>query len=298
MSGALLRMLARFSGAVVLSHGEYDALSAASHSVPESASPESKDRGGEDAESGPDGEIDYQREASKYHVRTGTGDMEPGFLAHFEACRRFTMTSAERMYGLYSAVRYVQHAGVEGDIVECGVWRGGSMMLVARTLCEMRATNRDLYLFDTYEGLPRPDDDVDVDIWGNRAIDGWRPHARDERSSSWALAGLDEVRENLAGTGYPSERMYFVKGMVEETIPDAAPASIAILRLDTDWYASTQHEIEELFPRLNRDGVLIIDDYGHFKGARKAVDEYIEANDLPLLLNRIDYTGRMAIKNF
>jgi hypothetical protein len=86
--------------------------------------------------------------------------------------------------------------------------------------------------------------------------------------------------------------------MVEKTLPSHAPAQIALLRLDTDWYASTRWELEHLFPRLSRNGVLIIDDYGHFKGARQAVDEHINLHKLPLLLNRIDYSGRIAIKNF
>ena len=90
--------------------------------------------------------------------------------------------------------------------------------------------------------------------------------------------------------------MRFVPGRVEETIPEAAPERIAVLRLDTDWYESTRHELEHLFPRLAVGGVLIIDDYGHWQGARRAVDEYLAASGARLLLSRIDYTGRMAVK--
>jgi len=74
------------------------------------------------------------------------------------------------------------------------------------------------------------------------------------------------------------------------------PGKIALLRLDTDWYESTAHELKHLYPLLVPGGVIIIDDYGHWEGARKAVDEYITAEKLPLLLNRIDYTGRIGIK--
>ena len=87
-----------------------------------------------------------------------------------------------------------------------------------------------------------------------------------------------------------------VKGMVEDTIPTQAPDKISLLRLDTDWYTSTKHEMQHLFPRLSRNGILIIDDYGHFKGAKQAVDEYLLAAEIPLMLIRIDYTGRIAIK--
>ena len=86
------------------------------------------------------------------------------------------------------------------------------------------------------------------------------------------------VRELLIGTGYPEEQLHFVRGPVEQTIPDEAPEHLALLRLDTDWYESTRHELEHLFPRLVPGGVLILDDYGHWDGARKAVDEFFAAN--------------------
>lgn len=241
-------------------------------------------------------DADHQLAARQYHLKTGLDDVEPEFRAIAEQVRPYTMTSMERLYALFSAVRYIVAAEVPGSFVECGVWRGGSMMLAAHALIALDRTDRDLFLFDTFEGLPRPDTEVDVDIWGNRAIDGWLPKQVSETSSHWAEAGLEEVKANLYSTGYPADRLHFIKGMVETTIPNEAPGEIALLRLDTDWYASTKHEIEHLFPRLRRSGVLIIDDYGHFKGARKAVDEYIQANRLNLLLNRIDYSGRMALK--
>lgn len=240
--------------------------------------------------------FDHQRAAFQYHEKTGLKDTEAEFRELVEQVRAFSMTSFERMYALYKAVDFIEQAKIPGAIVECGVWRGGSMMLVAHRLMALGRTDRDLYLFDTYEGLPRPDEAKDVDVWGNRAIDGWLPRQTGDESSHWAEASLEDVRANILSTGYPEERLHFVKGMVERTIPEAAPKDIALLRLDTDWYASTKHEMEHLFPRLVRNGVLIIDDYGHFEGARQAVDEYIAANNLPLLLNRIDYSGRLAIK--
>lgn len=239
---------------------------------------------------------DHQQDAAKYHAASGTADMDMSFLPIYESCRAYSMTSIERMYALFKAIKYLEDAGIGGDIVECGVWRGGSMMVAAHTLVSLGNTARNLYLFDTYEGLPRPDDDNDVDIWGNRAIDGWLPLSVGNEKSHWAEAAQEEVRTNLLSTGYPAERLHLVKGMVERTIPDAAPQRIALLRLDTDWYASTKHELEHLFRRLSRHGVIIIDDYGHFKGARKAVDEFIQSHDVPILLHRIDYSGRVGIK--
>jgi hypothetical protein len=100
----------------------------------------------------------------------------------------------------------------------------------------------------------------------------------------------------MGSTAYPGSHIHYVKGRVEDTIPKHAPQAIALLRLDTDWYESTRHELEHLFPRLVRGGVLILDDYGHWKGAKEAVDEYFAKLGRSPLLQRLDYSGRLAIK--
>jgi hypothetical protein len=203
------------------------------------------------------------------------------------------MGSPERVRALRDAVRYVVARGLEGDIVECGVWKGGSMLAVARTLTELGQSDRGLWLYDTYEGMSEPTD-ADLMPTGEKAADLLAAHDRSARL--WAVGPLEGVREVMLSSGYPEERMHFVKGKVEETIPAQAPEKIALLRLDTDWYESTRHELDHLWPRLVPGGVLILDDYGHWQGARKAVDEYIAEHGLTLLLNRIDYTARLAIK--
>ena len=152
---------------------------------------------------------------------------------------------------------------------------------------------RDLVLFDTFAGMPPPED-VDRDLTGTSAFA--RLASEPTTDPIWAVGPLDEVRANLLATGYPAERVRFVVGKVEDTLPREAPERIAILRLDTDWYASTRHELEHLYPRLAGGGVLIIDDYGHWEGARRAVDEFLERTAAPVLLNRIDYTGRIGVK--
>jgi len=220
-------------------------------------------------------------------------DLEPEFLALYERCAPATMTSVERMYALYQALRHVHAADIEGDVVECGVWRGGSSMLAALTLDSLGDRERSLWLYDTFAGMPPPSE---VD----RSIDGERAAALLERpgtagEGTRAAAGLDEVKANLAATGYPNDRLQFVEGMVEDTIPAVAPERISVLRLDTDWYESTRHELEHLWPRLSPGGVLIVDDYGHWQGARQAVDEFLATVE-PVLLQRIDYTGRLALK--
>jgi len=224
---------------------------------------------------------------------SGCPDIDPASHATVEAVQPYTMTSTERIFALCQAVRYISRFNVPGAVVECGVWRGGSMMAAARTLLEGGDNRRDLYMFDTFEGMSAPQA-VDRDIGGHAAADMLAVEDR-ETSTVWAYAALEEVKANVASTGYDKDRLHFVKGMVEETIPHQAPEQIALLRLDTDWYQSTRHELEHLVDRVSPNGVLIIDDYGHWQGARRAVDEFIAATDRPVLLNRIDYTGRIAV---
>jgi O-methyltransferase len=213
-----------------------------------------------------------------------------------ELCRLvgpYTMTTPPRIYALRRAVEYIATGPVEGAVVECGVWRGGSMMAVALTLLRLGVADRDLYLFDTFSGMSDPGDE-DVKHTGERAADVLAGASRE--SHDWAVAPIEQVREAVLGVGYPEDRVHFVQGRVEDTVPANAPAEIALLRLDTDWYSSTKHELVHLYPRLGRGGVLIVDDYAYWLGARQAVDEYIDEQGLSLLLNRIDYTARLALK--
>jgi O-methyltransferase len=218
-------------------------------------------------------------------------DYDQATVDLFWKVKPYTLTSHERVFALRQAVTFVVKAKIPGAIVECGVWRGGSMLVIANTLLELGETSRDLYLFDTFETMPPPGEH-DVDVWGTHAAEVYEEALA---SPVYAYIPQDEIRKLLEATGYPPERLHFVKGMVEETIPDAAPAQIALCRLDTDWYESTAHEMEHLYPRITPGGVLLVDDYGHYMGSRRAVDEYIEKHDLVLLLNRIDMTGRLIM---
>ena len=209
-----------------------------------------------------------------------------------ERVRPYTLTSVERIMGLVEAVRYVVAAEVPGDIVECGVWRGGSMMVVALTLVDLGAADRDIYLFDTFTRTPDPGEE-DVDIYGVRAVD---IIGELRTAEGFRYLPMAEVEQLLRDTGYPAERLRFVPGLVEDTIPGDAPERIALCRLDTDWYASTAHELEHLWPRISERGVLLVDDYGEFMGARKAVDEYLANHGERVLLHRMDCTGRLVLK--
>ena len=213
-----------------------------------------------------------------------------------DAVRPYTMTSDQRVAALCDAVRYVVSNRIPGDIVECGVWKGGSMMAVARTLLESRDNTRHLHLFDTFDGMTAPTGE-DVALTGETAADLMAASTdREDAESVWCRAPLDVVRQAMASVGYDGSKIHYIEGRVEDTIPDSAPERIALLRLDTDWYESTRHEMIHLFPRLCVGGVLILDDYGHWLGARRAVDEYLQEHDVPLFLQKIDYTGRYAVK--
>ncbi len=225
----------------------------------------------------------------------GLRDVPAQYLDTYRKVRAYTMTSPERIVALCEAIRYIQQKRVAGTVVECGVWRGGSMMAVADTLLQCGDVTRELYLFDTFEGMAPPSH-TDVDLSGQSAASLLRASDPARADSVWCVAGLEDVRRAVESTGYPSERLHYIKGRVEQTLPEAAPERIALLRLDTDWYESTRHELEHLFSRLVKGGVLIVDDYGHWQGARRAVDEYLQRHDIKLLLNRIDYTGRIAVK--
>lgn len=218
-----------------------------------------------------------------------------------ERAMPYSMTGVPRMLALVDAVRYCVARGIPGAIAECGVWRGGSILAVILTLQELGATDRDIYLYDTFEGMTAPTA-ADISPLEPSALSTWRA-AQDESVRPWSnlfdpsLFSENGVRATLFETGYPRDRMHFVRGPVEETVPATVPDQIALLRLDTDWYESTRHELQHLFPRLASGGVLVVDDYGHWQGARQAVDEYFASEHAPLLLSRIDYTGRIAIKH-
>jgi hypothetical protein len=219
-------------------------------------------------------------------------DTKSTFRQLYERVKPYTMTSIDALYAMHNATEYVVKAGIPGDIVECGVWRGGSMMMAALTLLGLGDTGRRLICFDTFAGHPRPDPKRD----GKLYYQEWSRQKINEQSSRWANVSMEEVLQNIESTGYPMDRITLVKGTVEKTLAHNLPREIAILRLDTDWYESTALELRHLYPILTNKGVLIIDDYGVMAGARRAVDEYIRENEISLLLHRIDFSARIAVK--
>jgi hypothetical protein len=222
---------------------------------------------------------------------------DPFFIEIAPKVRPHTLTfnsGAEGPWALYQSIEYIVRNKIPGDIVECGVWSGGSMLLAALALMHFGDTSRRIFLYDTFAGNPRPDA-IDARWDGLPALPTWERFQQDGRN--WCYGGTrDHVRGVVSSSGYPADKFVFVEGKVEDTIPATRPEQISLLRLDTDLYSSTHHELVHLYPLLTPGGILIIDDYGAFQGARIATDQFIEENKLPLFLSRIDVSLRLAVK--
>lgn len=205
------------------------------------------------------------------------------------ATREFTLLNPEKLYAFIQAIRYIHTHSIPGDIVECGVWRGGAIMAAAMTLNQLGGSDRKFYLYDTFTGMSQPTD-KDVPLPGTGDIDvpqRFRDTQTGADSSEWCCASMTDVRKNLSTVPYDQESFIFIEGKVEDTLPEIQPDKISILRLDTDWYESTKVEMEYLMPLLTTKGVLIIDDYYRWQGNKDAVDEYLAKYNIPILLTRV-----------
>jgi O-methyltransferase len=218
-------------------------------------------------------------------------------LQIINAVRPYTMTSAARVWALVNAIQYISGNRIEGDICECGVWRGGSSMAAALKLKSL-GDIRKLWLYDTFAGMSEPTAHDKVTQKAASAYGEWRKHQRGTTLNEWCFAPLDDVRRNMQSTGYPIDLVSCVVGKVEHTlnVPANIPDRIALLRLDTDWYESTKVELEALYDKVSPGGVVIIDDYGHWDGTRRAVEEFFASRPRKMLLDRIDHAGRLGVK--
>lgn len=241
---------------------------------------------------------DYQVSSARNHLNYSLKTLPQEIRDIYELVKDRTMTPVERLFNFCDSADYCARTGIEGAIVECGTWRGGGMAAIARYIMLKGHAPRDLYLYDTFEGHPKPDAERDIDVHGNDSAAIWEKHkvGVSEDKSNWGVADLDDVKAGMAETGYPSDKIHFVKGRVEHTLPQIAHDKIAVLRLDTDWYQSTKHILNTLYDRVPSGGIIIFDDYGHVAGAKMAVDEFFEERSLSPLLFRIDYSCRATVK--
>jgi len=230
--------------------------------------------------------------AGRRGLRARIPELDPRDEAMMAKVRTLSMTDPVAQWEFIRAMRFIEAKGIPGDIVECGVWRGGNLALAGMVRDEL-GSDRRIWAYDTFAGMTEPgevDKKALSDADTKTVFDSFDRGDHNE----WCYASLDDVKRNFASLAGGELRT--VKGPVEETLRDPAnlPEQIAILRLDTDWYDSTKAEMEILYPRLSSGGVLIIDDYGEWEGARKAVDEYFAGQ--PVWLQRVTHTVRMMIK--
>ena len=216
----------------------------------------------------------------------------------FEIISEYTMTSHERIFALMKSINFVKHNNVDGDFVECGVWRGGNLILFQKFI-EKYNLSKKIYAYDTFEGMSEPDK-IDETFKGESSKDLlnklYKKKVDRKKNILIADCSIEQVQENFKKFSNKNN-LICIKGPVEKTLDlkKNLPNKISILRLDTDWYSSTKKELEILFPLLEKNGILIIDDYGFWKGARKAVDEYFENKNVTMF--KIDFTGRMIINS-
>jgi len=233
----------------------------------------------------------------------GLSDDEKNILGKSDG---WTMCSPLNRHLIMESTKYILRNNIEGDIVECGVWRGGMMQIVARTILSLEVNIdeqknvRKLWLYDTFQGMPEPEHELDRDMYrGEHASIKMRREPKfgeNGKHTVWCVADLSDVKNGMDLTNYPEVNINFIEGLVEETLPSQSPLKIAILRVDTDWYSSTKHIMHNLFDKVVKGGVIIFDDYESWEGARTAVNEFFNERNMHPLLIRLD-KGRVYIKS-
>ena len=211
------------------------------------------------------------------------------FVEAHKIAKPFTACGMFKIYGVYEALKYVIKNNIEGDIVETGVWKGGVPMFMSY-LFKKWEIKRPIYLYDTFQGKPKPTDE-DRDWRGRPSIIEY--NRRKDNPDGWGKVCLEEVKNNAYSVGYDRQYLKFIVGKVEDTLTEIVPDKIAVLRLDTGFYSSIKFTLEQLYPRLVNGGILIIDDYSQLEGCRKAVDDYFKDKDIFLSLT---FGGMCGVK--
>lgn len=217
---------------------------------------------------------------SRFIARLPSRDLfHPGKLKLFLTVEPYTMLPYDRMSALYEAAREIEASDSGGSIVECGVWNGGSAGILASVAGSNKM--RRVWLLDSWEGLPEPGE-YDIHCSGQPGEKGM------------ALGSREKTEELLFGKlGLDRSRIHLLKGWFNETIPanKTDMGEISLLHLDGDWYESVKLCLEELYDSVVEGGYIFIDDYGEWKGCKKAVDEFFEKRNLRINLRHIDYAG-------
>lgn len=188
----------------------------------------------------------------------------------------YTMCSLEDRKNIIDSINYIERNSIEGDIVECGVWKGGNLMLL-KFICEDLGLKKNIYGFDLFDDMPNGGE-YDFDKYGKKPS-FYKNHPSTE--NEWCKSSLEELKINL-NQHFESHNIKLIKGDVCLTLKsnEHLPEKISLLRLDTDFYESTKCELDILYPKLSKGGVLIIDDYNEWNGSRKAVDDFFDKKNV------------------
>jgi O-methyltransferase len=196
------------------------------------------------------------------------------FWQLYATCSQFSMMQVTGFYNLFQSMRYIADRKLRGDIVECGCFLGGASVFIGLMRRMLNMENKTIYLCDTFEGPPEGIDDLFL--------------GTPQRTGPPLPNYHQSVRELIVDKLGEDHGFVFVPGKVEDTLPSYAKTDLSLIRLDTDYYSSTRVELEVLYPMLVKGGVVIIDDYGYYQGARQATDQYFGNQKSRPLLNRID----------
>ena len=209
---------------------------------------------------------------------------------------RWSMVSHAGLVATAKAVHYVIDNNIGGDFVECGVWRGGNAIL-AKSIIERKASQKKVWLYDTFEGMTEPGERDVHRTTGEGALNQYIK-TKTNNGSEWCYSDIEEVKHNFSQANLTSRGLHFVKGDVAKTLAEQLnlPTSISVLRLDTDWYESTLAELNALYPIVSVGGVVLLDDYGTWEGQKVAVDEYWKSLEFKPMLSVTDHGRRSAIK--
>lgn len=201
----------------------------------------------------------------------------------------YTMVGYKRLSNIYLLAETVEKNKIGGAFVECGVWRGGCVAVMADVSHKFKS-NRKIWAFDSFKGLPEPTEKDGI----NAIRFALNRSSGKLVSINQCVASVEDVNKILFSILKLDKRNIFIeKGWFQETLPKAKSRieNIAILRVDCDWYESVRCCLDNLYDNLITGGYLIIDDYGHWEGCKKAVDEFLESRKIKVRLNKIDYTG-------
>ena len=194
--------------------------------------------------------------------------------------RALSMIGIKRLDNLQACLQQAMEEGVPGDLIETGVWRGGSTILMKAILKAYGDTTRTVWVADSFEGLPRPDADL------------YPADAKDELYTFQELAvSMEEVVENFRRFGVLDENVKFLKGWFKNTLQSAPIEQLAMMRLDGDMYESTMDALVALYPRLSPGGFVIVDDYGCIKACEQAVHDYRKRYNIQDEIVPIDWSG-------